>query len=36
MFERSPAIGRLLGLNAADWSILLVGLTLTGFLVVLV
>ena len=36
MFASRWAAVRLFGLDAGDWSVLLVGLALTGFLVVLV
>jgi len=36
MFARRATVGRLLGLDALDWSLLLLGLALTGVLVVLI
>jgi hypothetical protein len=36
MFARRRAAGRFFGLDAGDWSILLAGLALMGFLVALV
>jgi hypothetical protein len=36
MFVYRTTAGRLFGLDTGDWSMLLVGLALTGFLIVLV
>jgi len=34
MFERKATVIRLFGFNAADWSILILGLTLSGILMI--